>query len=96
MKTVVISTEFGIVVRTASLNERGLHRDQLLQQLEAEPLDENDELMSFGPHFGGEAADEFRGRLYMLGLEYGNDFFIYEGGFPDWCTPCGRLNLPKN
>jgi hypothetical protein len=41
--------------------------------------------VSFGPHFGGEAADEFTRRLRALGLEYVDDFFVFAAELPKWC-----------
>jgi hypothetical protein len=40
------------------------------------PLDISDDIVSFGPSFGGEAADEFVKRLTAAGLEYLDDFFV--------------------
>lgn len=55
--------------------------------MEAEkPYDEDDELIAFGPHFGGEAASEFERRLKTLGLDEYRDFFIYEDACPHWVT----------
>jgi hypothetical protein len=93
MAAVRISEHFGIVVRMGSLHDRGVSRDQLLEQMECDhPLDEDDNLMSFGPHFGGEAAQEFIRRLQELGMEYGDDFFEIEQLLPEWCELYGEEN----
>lgn len=58
------------------------------------PLDENESLVSFGPHFGGEAASEFIKRLEELGLVYFNDFFDIPGlDLPEWCQLYVTMNV---
>jgi hypothetical protein len=75
----------GMVVRLASLSERGITLEELLAALEASaPFDINDEIASFGPHFGGEALGALVRRLSDLGLEYFDDFFESSGDFPKW------------
>jgi hypothetical protein len=87
MECVRVTGEFGIVVRLASLNERGINFEQLLDALEtSSPFDSNDEIASFGPHFGGEALATLIRRLSDLGLEYFDDFFEFSGDFPRWCA----------
>ncbi|WP_186144609.1 hypothetical protein, partial [Burkholderia gladioli] len=49
-------------------------------------FDESDNLVSLGPFFGGDAADECMKSLEKLGLAYIEDFFIFEGFVPDWCS----------
>jgi hypothetical protein len=49
------------------------------------PMDEDQELLSFGPHFGEEASDEFIRRLKHAGLEYVDDFFVLSTEAPEWC-----------
>lgn len=51
----------------------------------AAPLDVSEDLISFGPHFGSEAATEFVRRLEALGLVNIDDFFLFTGDFPEWC-----------
>ncbi len=51
-----------------------------------DPLDENDELLSYGPHFGAEAMEEMGKRLSRLGLLYLDDFFYFHGDFPEWAN----------
>jgi hypothetical protein len=83
---VKISSDFGIVVRKQALQRNGIDIGALLSAMEAaRPLDEDQELISFGPHFGEEAADEFARRLKGLGLEYVGDFFVFSADIPDWC-----------
>jgi hypothetical protein len=86
MRFVRISSDFGIVIRKAALAARGVTRKQVLDVMEASgPFDEDDHILSFGPHFGAEAADEFRARLQSIGLLYADDFFTFGGEFPAWC-----------
>lgn len=86
MHFVRLSAEYGLVVRKAALVERGVAYSQLLTAMEStQPLDENDGLVSFGPHFGGEAADNLASRLVALGLVHVDDFFVFSGDFPAWC-----------
>jgi hypothetical protein len=85
MDCIRVTGEFGIVVRLASLNERGTTLDKLLVALETSaPFDSNDEIASFGPHFGAEAAETLVRRLSDLGLKYFEDFFEFSGDFPKW------------
>ncbi|GFE88653.1 hypothetical protein [Steroidobacter agaridevorans] len=85
MASVVISAENGIVVRLAALRAKGIQFKRVLDAMEVDkPLDKNEDIASFGPHFGREAADEFQRRLESLGLVYIDDFFIFSGDFPDW------------
>lgn len=81
-----IASDYGIVIRKAALPAKGIKRRAVLAAMEGEPLDESDNLFSFGPHFGGEAADKFMKRLEALGLEFYDDFFVLQGDFPHWCS----------
>ena len=86
MKGVRVSEHFGIVIRKHALQKHNVSFQVLLQVMETEqPLDEDEELISLGPHFGGEAANEFVRRLESLGLVYGDDFFDFADIIPDWC-----------
>ena len=81
-----ISTQFGIVLRKKSLQRLGLDLPKILALMESsDPYDEDDELISFGPHFGQEAADELIRRLKDVGLEYPDDFFEFSADVPEWC-----------
>jgi len=86
MECVRITSEFGIVVRLAALAERSVPLEKVLNALEvSEPFDGNDQIFSFGPHFGQEALDTLLHRLSDLGLKYFDDFFEFSGDFPPWC-----------
>ncbi len=86
MTGVRISEHFGIVVRKAALDEHHVSMPSLFQAMETErPFDEDANLVSFGPHFGGEAAREFIERLEALGLVYGQDFIDLADTLPEWC-----------
>jgi hypothetical protein len=87
MRCVSITSEYGIVVRRAALVERGLSWERLLAALEvSKPLDQDDFLISFGPHFGQETLDTLMHRLNALGLKYFDDFFEFAGDYPKWCV----------
>jgi len=81
------SVEFGIVVRRASLAERGVDLDRVYQCMETSlPSGINDHLISFGPSFGVEAQRVFMRRLEQLGLVYFEDFFEVNVDHPVWCS----------
>jgi len=91
-ETIKITSEYGVIVRKAALATKGIAYGTLLHAFEVEaPLDENDDLVSFGPSFGQEAMDEFISRLQALGLEYFDDFFCVACDFPEWCALRGGL-----
>ena len=86
MRGVRVSQHFGIIIRKNALKGRGISSKSILELMEApEPLDEDDSLLSFGPHFGGEAANVFIQRLEGIGLIYGSDFVDFEDTLPEWC-----------
>jgi hypothetical protein len=81
-----VTAHFGILVRKSGLVRRGIDHSRLLAIMEAtSALDEDETLLSFGPHFGGEAADEFVRRLKAEGLEYVDEFFVFPTEIPEWC-----------
>jgi hypothetical protein len=87
MRCIHISDEFGIVVRRTALSERGVAWTDLLGVFGvSRPLDSNETLASFGPHFGQEALDELTRRLTNIGLLYFDDFFAFQGDFPKWIS----------
>lgn len=84
--SVQVSTDFGIILRKSSLKSRQVARTKVFEIMQVDkPLDEDDELLSFGPHFGEEAAKEFIGRLERAGLIYCKDFFDITEAVPLWC-----------
>lgn len=86
MTGVKISDDFGIIVKRTSIEARNLTRNQLFKIMEVErPFDEDENLLSFGPHFGEEAAKEFINRLETSGLVYYEDFFDFSDTIPQWC-----------
>jgi len=92
MATVNLTSEFGLVVRQAALEQRGVSYRKLLDTMEVEaPLDVSEDLISFGPHFGLEAVTELVRRLEALGLINIDDFFVFAGDFPGWCGFSGFL-----
>lgn len=81
-----ITGEYGLVVRRAALVERAIALDDLLRTLEVDqPLDQSNDLLSFGPHFGREALNAMSGRLTKLGFIYHDDFFEILMDYPGWC-----------
>lgn len=92
MGTVTLTSEFGLVVRRAALEQRGVSYAHLLHALEVEaPLDMNEDLISFGPHFGLEAVTELARRLESAGLINVDDFFVFASDVPEWCRILGVL-----
>ena len=78
--------DLGIFIKKSALARHAITQADLLKVMDAEePYDQNETLVSFGPHFGGEAAGEYIRRLEALGLEYGRDFFDFADTMPDWC-----------
>ena len=85
MSGVRLSEHFGIVIRKKALHRCNLDRPRLLNLLETgAPFDEDEELLSFGPHFGGEACQTFLKRLESAGLQYGHDVIHFSDTLPDW------------
>ena len=97
MAGVMVSQHFGIIVRIASLRANQVSMAALLQTMEVDrPLDQDEFLISFGPHFGGEAATEFSHRLEKLGLRYGEDFIDFADTLPAWCQVYVALSSPSS
>jgi hypothetical protein len=96
MKTepdVIVTSEFGLIVRRNALAERDVDLRDLFAAMEvAEQLDGSDHLLSFGPHFGREALNTIMARLTKLGLVYFDDFFEFCGDYPHWCAFRGGYN----
>lgn len=81
-----LAVDFGIAVREAALAERGVTLSQLLRIFEVEhPLDNEEGVITFGPHFGQEAADNLTVMLNEAGLEIVDDFFVFSSLVPPWC-----------
>ena len=93
-KLVKITDEFGIIIRKKALVDKNIELATVLAVFENErPLDENEDLISFGPHFGGEAMDNFGKRLTQIGLEYVDDYFNFFGEFPAWIEFSATLKV---
>jgi hypothetical protein len=85
-KAVLATSEFGVVVRREALSSLKTTEAQLFFAMESNnPIGESDQILSFGPHFGEEAAKEFSKRLESIGLSYYDDFFVFFGDYPEWC-----------
>jgi len=82
-----VSRDFGIVVRRAALAAKNVDLSTVMVEFNfREYFDESDSLISLGPFFGGDAADECTNSLERLGLTYIDDFFVFEQFVPDWCS----------
>ena len=82
-----VSRDFGIVVRRAALAAKNVDLSTVMAEFNlTRYFDESDNLVSLGPFFGGDAADECLRSLEKLGLTYIEDFFIFEGFVPEWCA----------
>lgn len=87
--SVVISEHYGIIIRKAAVRRCGLTDDALKVLMEAAQwLDEDDYLLSSGPHFGREASNELVQRLEQHGFIYGTDFVDFAETLPAWCKLC--------
>lgn len=82
-----VSRDFGIVVRRAALTAKDVDLSTVMVEFNLPTyFDESNNLISLGPFFGGDAADACMRSLETLGLTYVDDFFIFEGFVPDWCS----------
>ncbi len=86
METARLTIHYGIVIRRPALRERDVAEAAVLEAMESAPLASTAGVLSFGPHFGEEAADWYLRRLEELGLVYVDDFFIFAPEVPDWCA----------
>jgi len=85
-EAVLATSEFGVIVRRKALLSLKTTEAQLFSVMESDkPIGESDEILSFGPHFGEEAANELSKRLESIGLSYYDDFFVFFGDYPEWC-----------
>ena len=86
MKNVVkVTNHFGLVIRKKALEEKKINLETIKSKVfESPPLDENDYLISYGPHFGGEEMKVYETRLKTLGLEYVDDYYDFSNMHPEW------------
>ncbi|MCA1326291.1 hypothetical protein [Herbaspirillum sp. alder98] len=81
-----ISKDFGIIIRRQALRSKSIDISSVMKELHFdEYFDETDDLISLGPFFGGDAADDCLKLLEKLGLCYIDDFFIFTQYIPNWC-----------
>ena len=77
----------GLLVRKPRLSEIGVSRQAVLDVFGgAGPLDEDDDLMSFGPLGDETVLKEKCQALMSLGIDYGFDQVDLNAEFPDWIT----------
>lgn len=82
-----ISSDFGIVINKKAVTTHQIDLESLLLHFNFDKyFDESNHLISIGPFFGSDMADECMRQLEKLGLTYIDDFFIFAGDFPSWCT----------
>jgi hypothetical protein len=82
-----VSRDFGIVVRRSALAAKNVDLSTIMVEFNLGTyFDESNNLISLGPFFGCDAANECMRSLERLGLTYIDDFFIFEGFVPDWCS----------
>lgn len=82
-----VSRDFGIVVRRAALVAKDVDLSRVMAEFNFQTyFDESNNLISLGPFFGGDVADKCMRSLEKLGLAYVDDFFIFEGFVPAWCS----------
>jgi len=81
-----ISKDFGIIIRRQALRSKSIDIAPVITEFHFDGyFDETHDLLSLGPFFGGDAADECLKSLEKLGLCYIDDFFIFTQYVPDWC-----------
>lgn len=81
-----VSNFYGFIFKKESLNNLLISSGKLAEIMETKPIDEDNDIVSFGPSFGKEAADVFIKRLESIGLFYVSDFYIFECDLPDWLS----------
>jgi hypothetical protein len=85
-----ISQQFGVIIRKARLAHLGLDLDTVLERVGADvAFDEDEQLLSLGPHFDDAAATALAATLTGLGLAETDDFFVFRADVPDWCELVG-------
>ncbi|OWT80357.1 MULTISPECIES: hypothetical protein [unclassified Achromobacter] len=95
MSMVKVTSEYGLVIRRRALQERGVSQAGLQTAMEGvNLLDENEDLISFGPCFGQETLDVLICRLSALGLSYFDDFVEVVADYPSWCQPAMSYAQP--
>ncbi|KRR25229.1 hypothetical protein CQ14_09420 [Bradyrhizobium lablabi] len=91
--SVIVTSEFGLIVRRNALTERQVDLRDLFTAMEVEvQLGGSNDLLTFGPHFGREALNTIVSRLTRLGLIYFDDFFEFCGDYPPWIAFRGDYN----
>lgn len=85
MSLIKADQDFSIVIRKSACREKRIELQVLKAvMLKNTLLGENQNLLSFGPHFGIEAAEDLSNALTRLGLEFWDDYFVFYGDIPYW------------
>jgi len=93
MAGVKLSKYYGIIIRKSALARQGVDAETICQVMDVDkPYDEDASLVSFGPHFGAEGAEEFVSRLRKLGLIYMDDFLVLWDDMPEWAEVNVKLD----
>jgi hypothetical protein len=86
MNFVKAHPEYGIIIRRDALASKAIATVDVIACFEgAHPYDQSNQLLSFGPHFGREAANNIVASLERTGLIYVEDFFVFAADAPPWC-----------
>lgn len=79
------TSEFGLIVRKAALDKKGISRSMLdTIMTDIHLIGESEDLLSYGPMFGMESLDEIIFRLQNIGLIYVDDFVELNFLVPNW------------
>lgn len=82
-----VSSAFGTVIRTDAAADAATVRSALESMgFTDEELQVGDRIIVVGPVFGGDVAKAIATSLERIDLEYWDDFYTFEDGFPDWLT----------
>lgn len=84
-KQVKVTFEYGLVIRRSASSEKGISSKQLENVFEGnKALDLNENILSYGPHFGQDVMMYYFRRLESIGLVHVEDFFELEYDHPEW------------
>lgn len=73
------------MIQAQSAQRLQISETQLFTLMDEVSLVANKQLVIVGPIFGGEALENLRKRLDVVGFVYFDDYFCIEPQHPDWC-----------